>query len=55
MSVLSAFTANAQVINPQAQSGAEIQKPEWFWVGDTFFEWTDELLIVPPFRTKMHL
>ena len=37
MSVLSAFTANAQVINPQAQSGAEIQNPKWFWVGDTFF------------------
>ena len=29
MSVLSAFTANAQVINPQAQSGAEIQNPKW--------------------------
>lgn len=52
MSVLSAFTANAQVINPQAQSGAEIQNPKWFWVGDTFFEWTDELLIVTSIQDK---
>lgn len=52
MSVLSAFTANAQVINPQAQSGAEIQNPKWFWVGDTFFEWTDELLIVTSIQSK---
>ena len=50
MSVLSAFTANAQVINPQ--SGAEIQNPKWFWVGDTFFEWTDELLIVTSIQDK---
>lgn len=43
-SVFSAFSANAQVINPQAQSSTKVVQ---FWVGDEiFFRWTGKELIV---------